>query len=526
MKRSLTGEEWDSSKYAVEEVERDMNHSKSATNTLQSDAGELPLEILGITVVPHYVSGEIPGYSDDQGYDKPGAHIRIFIKNNDPEAIDPVVLFNGKSGSQLFNEGIVSYCDVPEIRSVNKISHEIPGGGIDYYILNVMDSSFYSSGISLSVTDKKTERTLNKQLTIKNPECYATRIAFSSTQNKVFPDGFYIYFKNDSEKAARIDQIKIWSASNYYNKHYWLESFDPSGVGWFGLEGEIAPGDLNGAHVTTGQLPFGELIVEVNFSIDDIPNKLFYPMKAMVIGYDMGMGWAVSYLTKSDAYCKTMAYMHLNTVNGGGMNDFYADQERAEKYPMKMFARLPEFSRTSNSISIQRIHGEESLGEPQFSKTPAQEIFNYYTLFRHSGFPSTVSLTHEPGFNAYAGVVDFNHFDSYRIVAPHADKWGDYYKYGDKNVRWGAPLETIGFYMRTLNRISYPNRVAAWTQAVSNAWSSFVRVDYPNDLEVRIQAYEAVANGATSLYWFTLSGKNIKNHRFSLAEIQRINREI
>jgi len=125
-------------------------------------------------------------------------------------------------------------------------------------------------------------------------------------------------------------------------------------------------------------------------------------------------------------------------------------------------------------------------------------------------------------------VVDFAHFDAYRVVAPHADKWGDYKKYGNKNVKWGSPLETIGDYMRTLNRISYPNPVAAWTQVMADDWVSRSRKNAgnPNNLEMRIQAYEAIANGATTLYWFNMGGKTVINNRGSLAEIQRVNREI
>ena len=48
----------------------------------------------------------------------------------------------------------------------------------------------------------------------------------------------------------------------------------------------------------------------------------------------------------------------------------------------------------------------------------------------------------------------------------------------------------------------------------------------PNNLEMSIQAYEAIANGATSLYWFNMGGKTVINNRGSLAEIQRVNREI
>ncbi|MBK6285271.1 MAG: hypothetical protein IPF54_23835 [Draconibacterium sp.] len=88
-------------------------------------------------------------------------------------------------------------------------------------------------------------------------------------------------------------------------------------------------------------------------------------------------------------------------------------------------------------------------------------------------------------------------------------------KKGGKNVKWGSPLETIGDYMRTLNRISYPNQVAAWTQAMADDWGSRARKNAgnPNNLEMRIQAYEAIANGATSLYWFNMGGKTVINNR-------------
>ena len=96
-----------------------------------------------------------------------------------------------------------------------------------------------------------------------------------------------------------------------------------------------------------------------------------------------------------------------------------------------------------------------------------------------------------------------------------------YSRYGNKNVKWGSPLETIGDYMRTLNRISYPNQVAVWTQAMADDWRSRARKNAgnPNNLEMRIQAFEAIANGATSLYWFNMGGKTVVENRGSLVEI-------
>ncbi len=493
---------------------------------------EFPIEILGVTVVPHYVSGEIQNYGDEEKHlskFNPGALIRIFVKNADPEkSVNPEILFNGKSGRELLDSNVVSYCDVPDIReSATKLSTEIPAGAIDCYLLNVVDSNFYSDGIILKITDKYTGNTISKKIEIQAADLFASRIVFTSSDGSLFPDGFLFYFNNDSQQEASIENVTLWKSSGKVSEHWWSEKIVQKDVEWFGEEHKVPAGSMNGASVNTGKLPFGEIVVEFEIKVGSVSRKMFYTVKPMLINFDIGMGWGDNYLANSEAFCKTIKFMHFNTVNGSA-KAFLSDRVLSAKYPMKRFSKLEDLATSTDENELKSIHGSEFFGEPQFDKRPAQEIFNFYTSFRNSGFPSTLTLSHEPGFFLYAGVVDFPHFDAYRVVAPHADRWGNYNKYKEKNVKWGAPLETIGDYMRTLNRISYPNPVAAWTQAMSDGWKSRFRpgAGNPNDLEMRIQAYEAVANGAISLYWFNMGGKTLLNNRKSLAEIQRINREL
>jgi hypothetical protein len=504
----------------------------SAKGQTTSHDTPLPIEIAGVTVVPHCVSGEIKNYKDEKKYlskYKPGALIRIFVRNNDTvSTIIPEVRFNRKTGQELINSNIVSYCDVPDIReTATKMSTEIPEGAMDCYLLNVVDSNFYAQGITLKFKDKNTGRTSEKLVSIKAPDFYVSRITFTSTKGSCFPDGFYVYFNNNAEKDAQINQIKIWNSRKTCTEHWWRESFLREKITWFGEQGIIKAKGMNGAFVNAGRLPFGEIILEFEINKYSSVEKLYYVVKPMIISYDIGLGWDFNLLGKSEAYCKTIKFMHFNTVNSDA-EVFLANKEWSEKYPIKRFSKLVEESSTTDEVVLKTIHGSEYFGEPQYGKRPACEIFNYYTAFRNSGFPTTLTLSHEPGFFLYAGVVDFVHFDAYRVVAPHADKWGDYRKYGIKNVKWGSPLETIGDYMRTLNRLNYPNRVAAWTQAMADDWKSRYRINAgnPNNLEMRIQAYEAIANGATSLYWFNIGGKTLINNRNSLAEIQKINREV
>jgi hypothetical protein len=504
----------------------------SAKGQTKIESSPLLLEIAGVTVVPHYVSGEIPNYRDEEEFLSkftPGALIRIFVKNTDPESgVNPDVLFNGKTGQELINSNMVSYCDVPDIReTATKMSTKIPAGAMDCYLLNIVDRNFYANGIILKFTDKISGKTTEKQIQIKAPDFYASRIVFKSSEGSCFPDGFYVYFNNDADKDAKIGQVKIWKAGKTYAVHSWSKSFVPEKISWFAERGNIPSHGMNGAFVETGKLPFGEIILEFEINRNPAAEKMYYVVKPMIINFDIGLGWDFNLLGKSEAYCKTMKFMHFNTVNGDAAA-FLANKEWSERYPMKRFSKLEAEASTTDEKTLRNIHGSEFFGEPQFGKRPAQEIFNFYTAYRNSGFPTTLTLSHEPGFFLYAGVVDFAHFDAYRVVAPHADRWGDYIKYGNKNVKWGSPLETIGDYMRTLNRINYPNPVAAWTQAMADDWKSRSRINAgnPNNLEMRIQAYEAIANGATSLYWFNMGGKTIINNRGSLAEIQRINREI
>lgn len=501
------------------------NPTLSASFEFTSKKKDFPLEILGVTVVPHFISGEIPSSRRDERYNVAGSNVRIYIRNTSQDTVFPKVTFNGQSGTELLAANMVSYCDVPETRKRNNISSQIPPGAIDYYLLNLIESSFYTKGITIAFQDSVSGLTMKKKIEINKPDLYASRITFSSSTGSVIPDGFYMYFKNERGSNAIFNEVKIWSASERYTDHWWNKPIKPKNLQWFGRDNIIAHGSLNGAYVKTGNLHFGEAILEFSFTIDGKKVNIFYTMKPMVINFDLGMGWGDEYLEGSLAFVKTMKLLHMNTVNGNAREFFTNADGRSEQYPMKVFSKLIGDAQTRDTLRINQIHGEENIGEPQLHKLPAQDIYDYYSFFRQSAFPSTLTLSHEPGFNAYAGVVDFNHFDAYRVTSPHADRWGQYYKYGEKNVRWGAPLETLGDYMRTLNRISYPNRVAAWTQGMFNDWAGYGRASYPNPLEIRIQAYEVVANGASSLYWFTLGGKHLMNHRFCLPEIQKVNRE-
>ncbi|MBK6285273.1 MAG: hypothetical protein IPF54_23845, partial [Draconibacterium sp.] len=60
--------------------------------------------------------------------------------------------FNGKTGQELINSNMVSYCDVPDIRETStKMSTEIPATSMVIYLLNVVDRNFCANGITSEI---------------------------------------------------------------------------------------------------------------------------------------------------------------------------------------------------------------------------------------------------------------------------------------------------------------------------------------------------------------------------------------
>ncbi|MFM8327874.1 MAG: hypothetical protein ACKN9U_23680, partial [Pirellulaceae bacterium] len=129
----------------------------------------------------------------------------------------------------------------------------------------------------------------------------------------------------------------------------------------------------------------------------------------------------------------------------------------------------------------------------------------------------------------YAGLSDYPHFDAYRVVAPAADSWRQYDRWGDRRISWGAPLETIGVLTRSLRDLSRPVSIAAWSQGPHAGWGGFLdgrRRRSPTPAELRSQALHALASRITSLYWFNLSRKSLLKFPDTWDAMRRVGREI
>ncbi|MFM8222204.1 MAG: hypothetical protein ACKOJF_25110, partial [Planctomycetaceae bacterium] len=81
---------------------------------------------------------------------------------------------------------------------------------------------------------------------------------------------------------------------------------------------------------------------------------------------------------------------------------------------------------------------------------------------------------------------------------------------------------------RTLRTQSRPAPIAAWSQNIHEGWGSYGgrQRRSPNAAEIRVQAYEALANGITGLYWYSLQSWSLLKFRDTISETTRIGREI
>jgi hypothetical protein len=126
---------------------------------------------------------------------------------------------------------------------------------------------------------------------------------------------------------------------------------------------------------------------------------------------------------------------------------------------------------------------------------------------------TTLTNSEERIWRYYAGLSDYPHFDAYRVVAPAADAWQQYDRWGGEKISWAAPLETIGNLCRSHRELNRPAPCAVWSQGPHAGWGAGWRLGKtrqrrsPNPGELRAQALHALASRITSLYWFNLSAE-------------------
>jgi hypothetical protein len=490
-----------------------LNRPEAQTRFSTALVGELAdsLEIIVVTVMPLIKSGNV-AFEPKDSYSKKtdiGSLIHIYIKNKSDRSISPQITFNGKTASELIDlaNNTVSWANTPDTRANRKYDKErnvseenneftnfipltthIPAGSIDCYSINICDANLLYKGINLSVAaDGKTAAAK-----IYGDYQYVTvsRLMWRSTTNqRYYPDEILYYIDNKSSESAVVNYVKFYDGTGEYNLHYWNES--SGSISSFNNVGSVkAKQPACGTVRFANPLAFREYLVEFNITNNGRTYSIIQKTRPLVNEFDISVGWAGGDI-KKESFIKAISSMHFDTVIGAFGSDYYLrSDEFRQQYPIKIFGYNesgqigPEMQIENGVVTVYAlddVHAALPFGEPQLNDNAENfqpmRVFNKLLMYRNSPYPTNITLTHEPSFYRYAGLSDLNHYDAYRVVAPFSDAWYLYFEYAAKEkygIYWGAPLETMGDYMRTLAKLNYPNPIAAWTQG-ANTWNGVKR---------------------------------------------------
>ncbi len=549
-----------------------LNRPEAQTRFSTALVGELAdsLEIIGVTVMPLVKSGNV-AFEPKDSYSKKtdlGSLIHIYIKNKSDQPISPQITFNGKTASELIDlaENTVSWANTPDTRANRKYDKErlsdanrntefdnfiplstfIPAGAVDCYSINICDAKLLYSGIDFTILANGENATAK----LYGDYQYVTvsRLMWRSTiKQRYYPDEVIYYIDNKSSDNAKVNYVKFYDGTDEYSLHYWNEASGK--ISLFNNVGTVqANQPACGTVKFANPLAFREYLVEFNITNNGRTYSIIQKTRPLVNEFDISVGWAGGDIEK-ESFIKAISSMHFNTVIGAlGSNYYLRSNEFRQQYPIKIFGNN-EYGRFGPEMQIQNgvvtvyalddVHAALPFGEPQLNDNAENfqpmRVFNKLLMYRNAPYPTNITMSHEPFFYRYAGLSDLNHYDAYRVVAPFSDAWYLYFDYADKEkygLYWGAPLETTGDYMRTLAKLNYPNPVAAWTQG-ANTWSGVKRFTKdsqyyysPNPYELRIQAYENMANGAASLYWFNINTGDLLFYNPGAMETLYVNREL
>ncbi len=507
------------------------------------------LELAGVAVIPHVNAPTVrfrrrPLAPLD-------ARVQLFVGNGSLDASGaPVpfrmgrIAFNGLEAGDCLDGDFWSWHDTPDLWSPEE--RTIPFGALTVWTFNSV-GELLGGGLRLEVGDMDRRTLKIAEFAVEKPLIWLSAVTFLGKMDNPFPDQMIFYLRNDSDRALEIADARLFLPKTSETRR-WL--FPRPGFGGkvrpFSPKGRIEPRELGGARVRTGFLPLTYTALEVKVRSDDGETlSIWAYLRIKKESFDISGGWVGGGTPKGKAltlepYLKTLQRMHVNTgqiQDTSGYTDQTGPRGLYTRYPLKYFNRLWPLERYDNNAKLDRIHAVEFLGEPQLgtgsrpgSLSP-QRVWEAFLPYSWSRLPTSLTLSESQNWHLYAGVSDYAHFDAYRVAAPSADSWMAYDRWGgeeEERIPWGAPLETIGDMTRSLRETSRPAPIAAWSQGAHAGWEEFggrTRTS-PTPDELRMQAYHALANRVTSLYWFNLNLKSLVKFRDLIEPITRIGREI
>ena len=469
-----------------------------------------PAELAGVTVTPHVIA-------EGMQYRRPrdpalAAKVQLFVKGQASPGT-----FAGKTPAELLQAGEWAWHDLAT-------AQKPPEGGLTVWTFNGQ-SSRWGVGEKFVLDAEGLEKST---VTVEAPTHWISAINFLAPEGRVEPDTVIVHLANGSDKPLHVTSLRWWLPKEGNDwQVLWPQPANP-------VEAMILPGDRGFVKIKAERpFPLSYTVVEVTTDAGTLWEHLRVKREA----FDIGGGWVADNL-KHEPYLKLLSRLHINMGQIQGVPGYTDRPESYDRYPIKLCNRLWPLDEWDTDAWLPKIHAVEFLGEPQYGggrPVPPQEVFDKLLPYRTSRLATSVTHSEERVWRNYAGLSDYPHYDAYRVVAPAADAWRQYDRWGADRIGWGAPLETIGELSRSLRELNRPMPCAYWSQGPHDGWGGGWGGGFrsggrtrrsPTPDELRSQALHALSTRITSLYWFNLSLKSLLKFPDTWEPITRIGREI
>lgn len=490
------------------------------------------LRLEGVTVTPHVQSTELRYRREtDRSL---GARVQLFLRNDGPGEVrldhDTPIRLRGKTPESLLAADEWAWHDFPDAWTNAPLS--LPPGALTVWSFNGKRAPW---GVGTSAEVRIREEKF--PLSIDAPEAWLSAVTFLGESSNAFPTSLIFHVVNQTPSSLGLEACRLWLPVDNVSWRALLPQPWQTNLERFPSDGVIPPGDSGGARLAVGGMPLTYAALEVRCSATGGAGRtLWAHVRIKREVFDISGGWVASKLGASNTlqcelFLKTLRRMHVNT----GMHDQvpgYTDNVALyDKYPLKYMNRCRPFERFDTEAVLPRIHAVEFLGEPQYGggrPVPPMDVWRAFAPYQATRLPTSVTHSEERVWRFYAGLSDYPHYDAYRVSAPAADAWSLYDRWNGERLRWGAPLETIGDLTRSLRDLNRPASIACWSQGAHEGWEVYGgrKRTSPTPDELRVQAYQALAQRITSLYWFNLSLKSLLKFPDLIEPIARVGREI
>ncbi len=491
------------------------------------------LELAGVTVTPHVQSSQLRWRRPPDP--QRGVRAEVFLRNPGP---DPVQLdgptsirCDGHPPSQWVATDAWSWHDTPEVWDERAV--QVPPETLTVLSFNTRTDAW---GVGTEhALEINAENPL--ALVLASPDIYLSAVTFRGMHLAEKPTSFVVYVANERDEPVRMKACRVWLPDAARSRHVFRQSAAVLSLRPFTAEGVIAAREKGGFEATCQPLPLTYGVIEVCIALAGGEERsLFAHLRIKPEVFDISGGWVAGDVQGRNSltlepYLKTLRRMHINTGHIGAVPGYTDNDELYARYPLKLFNRLTPFDQFDNPQVLPRIHAVEFLGEPQYGggrPVPPQEVWQELAPYQATRLPTTVTHSEERIWRYYAGLSDYPHYDAYRVTAPAADAWSAYERWNGETIRWGAPLETIGDLTRSLRDLNRPRPIAYWSQGAHAGWGRWRgrARSAPTPDELRSQAYHALGQRITSLYWFNLSLESLVAFPDLIEPITRVNREI